>query len=72
MGFLIWRNIKEVIRLSEKVYLLRKKLMKKQIVTEDMFAELTPKEMMDLAQLLVSDYNLLCMTSSLKENINNN
>ena len=58
--------------MSEKVYLLRKKLMKKQIVTEDMFAELTPKEMMDLAQLLVSDYNLLCMTSSLKENINNN
>lgn len=46
--------------MDEKVYLLRKKLMKKQEVTENMFAELTPKDMMDLSKMLMSDYNNVC------------
>lgn len=50
----------------EKIYILRKKLIKKQEVTEDMFAKLTPKEMIDLARLLVSDYNNICISNVIK------
>jgi len=38
-----------------KVDSLRKRLIKKQEITEDMFEGLTSKEMMDLAKMLVAD-----------------
>jgi len=43
---------------NEKVYALRKRLLKKQEVTENMFAELTPNEMMILAKMLTNENDL--------------
>ena len=41
-----------------KVHMLRKRLLKKQEVNKEMFAELTPEETMELAKLLTYDYNI--------------
>jgi len=48
--------------INNKILELRKRLFKKQEVQEDLFKNLTSKEMMQLTQLLMNDYFSLSNT----------